>query len=120
MRTRTVTTKAEYGGKACVGCATDSRACNAEPCAGKLSLLNISGIEQNLLHHYFIEKIPIHLFTANCKWAPWHAWSECTATCGGGVQNRTRAVLQAASNGGKDCQGPAAQFRDCNTAKCPG
>ena len=45
MRTRTVTTKAEYGGKACVGCATDSRACNAEPCAGKLSLLNISGIE---------------------------------------------------------------------------
>jgi len=89
MRTRTVTTKAEYGGKACVGCATDSRACNAEPCA------------------------------ANCKWAPWHAWSECTATCGGGVQNRTRAVLQAASNGGKDCQGPAAQFRDCNTAKCP-
>ena len=45
MRTRTVTTKAEYGGKACVGCATDSRACNAEPCAGKLLLLNIPGIE---------------------------------------------------------------------------
>merc|ERR1712076_246741 len=83
MRTRKVTTEAQYGGKACAGCATDSRACNAEPCA------------------------------ANCKWAPWHAWSECTATCGGGVQNRTREVLQAASNGGKDCQGPAAQFRDC-------
>ena len=62
----------------------------------------------------------VYILTANCKWAPWHAWSECTATCGGGVQNRTREVLQAAANGGKECQGPAAQFRDCNTAKCPG
>ena len=64
--------------------------------------------------------ISVYILTANCKWAPWHAWSECTATCGGGVQNRTREVLQAAANGGKECQGPAAQFRDCNTAKCPG
>ena len=38
MRTRKVATEAQNGGKACSGCATDSRACNAEPCASKLTL----------------------------------------------------------------------------------
>jgi len=64
--------------------------------------------------------ILIFLWTGNCKWAHWHAWSECTATCNGGTQNRTREVQQDASNGGKDCEGPTAEFRDCNLQKCPG
>lgn len=89
MRSRRVAVEDANGGKACAGCATDSRACNSEPCA------------------------------RNCKWAPWHTWSECTAICDGGTQNRTREVLQEAANGGKDCDGPSAQFRDCNTQKCP-
>ena len=68
--------------------------------------------------------VPMHSINqttiGNCKWAPWHAWSECTATCNGGTQNRTRGLLQEASNGGKDCEGPTSEFRDCNLAKCPG
>ena len=37
MRTRRVVTEAANGGKACAGCATDSRACNSEPCPSKRS-----------------------------------------------------------------------------------
>ena len=47
MRTRKVTTKAEHGGKACAGCATDSRACNTEPCAGKLIDMSLAAIALN-------------------------------------------------------------------------
>ena len=55
----------------------------------------------------------------NCKWAPWQTWTDCTQKCGGGTQNRTRVVLQAAANGGQECKGESTAFRDCNTQKCP-
>ena len=50
MRTRKVATEAQNGGKACSGCATDSRACNAEPCASKLSLSSIETIKTSCLN----------------------------------------------------------------------
>ena len=28
----------------------------------------------------------------SCRWEPWAAWSSCTATCGGGTQDRDRMV----------------------------
>lgn len=89
MRTRKVVVKADHGGKACHGCATDSRACNSQPCA------------------------------RNCKWAPWAPWSPCTEKCNGGTQNRTRSILITAANGGQECTGESTSFRDCNTQKCP-
>ena len=73
-----------------------------------------------ILITYFDPVIPLNqIIIGNCKWAPWHAWSECTSPCGGGTQNRTRDVLQAAANGGEECEGEQAQFRDCNIQKCP-
>ena len=73
-----------------------------------------------MLITYFEPVIPSNeIIIGNCKWAPWHAWSECTSPCGGGTQNRTRDVLQAAANGGEECEGEQAQFRDCNIQKCP-
>lgn len=89
MRTRTVVVEAAEGGKACHGCATDSRACNLQSCA------------------------------RNCKWNPWTPWSPCSEVCNGGTQNRTREVRNLAANGGQECEGESTNFRDCNTQKCP-
>lgn len=89
MRSRRVVTHEANGGKDCHGCATDSRACNLQSCA------------------------------RNCRWAPWTVWSNCTETCGGGTQNRTRTIALEAANGGQQCTGETANYRDCNTQKCP-
>lgn len=30
--------------------------------------------------------------SCGCKWLPWEAWSQCSASCGGGYRYRTRKV----------------------------
>ena len=48
-------------------------------------------------------------------------WSECSATCGGGTQTRTRTCTNPApAHGGLDCQGESTETQDCNTLPCPG
>jgi len=44
----------------------------------------------------------------------WSAWSQCSATCGGGTQTRS---CTSPSGGGLPCDGPASQ--PCNTDACP-
>ena len=47
-------------------------------------------------------------------------WSECSATCGGGTQTRTRTCTNPApAHGGSDCQGKSSETQDCNTLPCP-
>ena len=52
-----------------------------------------------------------------CVVDPWSEWGECTATCGGGTQLRTRGVSSPASHGGDAC-GDLFESRTCNTAAC--
>ena len=57
----------------------------------------------------------------DCIWSDgFSAWSDCPVTCGEGVQSRHRQVLQAAQNGGKDCEGDGEQLRKCGERPCPG
>jgi len=44
----------------------------------------------------------------------WSSWSECSKTCGGGVQSRRRLC-----SGGIDCSGPSSRYRQCNRQACP-
>jgi len=54
------------------------------------------------------------------KWTDWTDWTECTATCGGGNQERSRACTNPPpSGGGKDCRGAGSQSRQCNKKACP-
>ncbi|CAH1773844.1 unnamed protein product [Owenia fusiformis] len=51
-------------------------------------------------------------------WEPWSSWGSCDLSCGGGVQWRDRSCL-GPFYGGKSCEGPSNDSRDCNTQHCP-
>ena len=51
-------------------------------------------------------------------WGNWTEWTNCTALCGGGLQNRTRTIATNATNGGNDCTGPTEESRACNPDSC--
>jgi len=54
----------------------------------------------------------------DCKLSHWQEWSGCSATCGGGQQDKAREILQEAENGGKSCAGPLSETRGCGTESC--
>ena len=50
----------------------------------------------------------------------WGFWSDCSLTCGGGVQTRTRTCTHPPPQGyGKGCDGPMQETRACNDTPCP-
>ncbi len=52
-----------------------------------------------------------------CVVSDWSDWSECTATCGGGVQHRTRFILKYPENTTDLCP-PLVETRECNGQPC--
>ncbi|XP_029727453.2 A disintegrin and metalloproteinase with thrombospondin motifs 9 isoform X3 [Aedes albopictus] len=53
-------------------------------------------------------------------WGQWSSFSECSRSCGGGVQISTRTCdSPPPANGGKYCTGMRMQYRSCNTQDCP-
>jgi len=54
----------------------------------------------------------------DCKVEDWSAWSDCSATCGGGVKTKRRGVIQQPESGGDICP-PLEEAEACDTfAKC--
>ncbi|KAJ8941245.1 hypothetical protein NQ314_010443 [Rhamnusium bicolor] len=47
-------------------------------------------------------------------WNPWTSWSECSVSCGGGTQSRTRYCKSR----NKNCPGESVQTKDCNNHSC--
>ncbi|XP_066931095.1 properdin-like isoform X1 [Clytia hemisphaerica] len=79
-----------HGGAECEGPAEDERACNTQAC-------------------------PV-----NGKYGAWSAYSQCSKSCGGGKQKKTRKCdSPAPAHGGAACEGPAEDERACNTNGCP-
>ncbi|KAK7487427.1 hypothetical protein BaRGS_00021389, partial [Batillaria attramentaria] len=53
------------------------------------------------------------------QYGQWSEWGQCTRTCGGGEQIRTRACdSPMPQNGGQHCSGPEEETQDCNTNPC--
>jgi len=62
------------------------------------------------------EKCQLGECTANnvdCKFSAWGEWGDCSCTCGG-VQDRSRRIVQFAQSGGKRCVGPLRMVGPCN------
>ena len=49
----------------------------------------------------------------------WTEWGACSVTCGVGQSVRRRLCDHPVpQNGGKDCEGPAEEFKACNDVPC--
>ena len=62
-------------------------------------------------------------FQVNGEWGEWSEWADCSVSCGGGEQVRTRSCDNPApQNGGDDCPSDEAsdsETQSCNTEDCP-
>eukprot|EP00931_Biecheleriopsis_adriatica_P037977 TRINITY_DN21785_c0_g1_i2.p1 TRINITY_DN21785_c0_g1~~TRINITY_DN21785_c0_g1_i2.p1 ORF type:complete len:1661 (-),score=280.93 TRINITY_DN21785_c0_g1_i2:68-5050(-) len=56
----------------------------------------------------------------DCEFGSWEPWSDCTKSCLGGQQYRTREIVRQPQNGGRVCSGHLDETRTCNTQECPG
>jgi len=88
-----------------------------EEIAGK-NVYNTSNFED--LSNLFLD-----ILTETCsvdgEFSRWGFWSDCSLTCGGGVQTRTRTCTNPPPQGyGEDCDGPLQETRACNDKPCPG
>uniref|UniRef100_A0A8C8IE07 SCO-spondin n=1 Tax=Oncorhynchus tshawytscha TaxID=74940 RepID=A0A8C8IE07_ONCTS len=60
--------------------------------------------------------------TAPCNggWGEWSNWTDCTKSCGGGVQSRRRDCDSPSPEGEGDyCEGLGTEVISCNTDHCP-
>ncbi|XP_050798803.1 SCO-spondin-like [Gopherus flavomarginatus] len=55
---------------------------------------------------------------AGCQLSPWSAWSPCSASCGGGVSERSRSLLSPGEDQGEHCPAPLLLHRACHTHNC--
>ena len=73
-----------------------------------------------------ISQVPVESKTSllenavDCAWGSWNGWGQCTKTCGGGTQKRTRSVIQQSVFGGIPCPETASETNECNAKPCPG
>ena len=55
------------------------------------------------------------------NYTEWSKWSDCSVTCGGGKQTRSRTCTNPhPKHGGKNCDelGPASETQECNPDPC--
>ncbi|CAJ1434333.1 unnamed protein product, partial [Effrenium voratum] len=53
------------------------------------------------------------------NFSEWEDWSHCTASCGGGFQERSRIIISQAQKGGRLLDGPTEQVVQCGLTSCP-
>ncbi|XP_077999766.1 coadhesin-like [Glandiceps talaboti] len=79
---------AQFGGEPCLGLANKTDVCSASPCP-------VDGYYES-----------------------WGNWSDCTVSCGGGLQTRNRTCI-GPFYGGNLCNGTSSQEENCKPQPCP-
>jgi len=73
---------------------------NGQPCNGSSS-----------------EILACNTIPCSCTWNNWTEWTSCNASCGGGVQYRTRTQIKTQNND-TACIGPDNEYISCNSVPC--
>ena len=61
-----------------------------------------------------------HFVMIDGAWSNWSDWGNCSLSCGGGIQSRSRTCSNPAPSGsGADCVGINSDTQSCNTQTCP-
>eukprot|EP00927_Polykrikos_kofoidii_P071174 TRINITY_DN67482_c0_g1_i1.p1 TRINITY_DN67482_c0_g1~~TRINITY_DN67482_c0_g1_i1.p1 ORF type:complete len:1818 (-),score=190.99 TRINITY_DN67482_c0_g1_i1:76-5529(-) len=55
---------------------------------------------------------------SDCEFSDWTAWGPCSSPCGGGQQDRSRAVLKETVGDGKLCTASLGETQPCNQQDC--
>eukprot|EP00397_Hematodinium_sp_SG-2012_P001832 GEMP01001837.1.p1 GENE.GEMP01001837.1~~GEMP01001837.1.p1 ORF type:complete len:1041 (+),score=169.21 GEMP01001837.1:528-3650(+) len=92
-RSRQITMYATNLGKTCMGPLKEVEPCNVAVCQS--------------LHK-----------PENCVMGEWSSWSNCSAKCGGGLQERSRIITSPPRNGGNPCEGSLKEVNECNYIPC--
>lgn len=135
----------QYEGHSCEGNSTEEEACNRGPCPihgswGAWASWNDCsqtcgngtrerrrkchkpkpsyGGQYCTGHSTEVEPCHLAVCPAHGGWTSWANWTECSKTCAGGVQTRTRTCESPLQNG-KSCQGVEKEERVCNMEVCP-
>ncbi|KAM4629943.1 adhesion G protein-coupled receptor B1-like [Polymixia lowei] len=105
----------------CEGVVEEGRACNPQPCIGKVrtrsqALRSIIGLKRDNVDEVNQGAVATH--TVDPVTDEWSPWSVCSVTCGEGWQSRTRFCVTSSYS--TQCTGPLRENRPCNnTAVCP-
>ncbi|XP_026673422.1 thrombospondin type-1 domain-containing protein 4-like isoform X2 [Ceratina calcarata] len=92
--------------------------------------------QKSRVYHMLREKTQFALGRDNRirgTWGPWSTWSECSRTCGTGIQSQSRECVpyqrllrkrniiseKGTSNSRPICIGTYKRYHTCNTQKCP-
>ena len=77
-------------------------------------------VEHNHQNNDLKSNVNISMFyLVNCTWAEWGNYTQCTESCGGGFQTRSRVIATPPEFGGAACEGDAFESQACNEQPCP-
>ena len=69
------------------------------------------------LPQYICSSCDTPLTPIHCEWSSW-SWSQCSATCGPGVEVGRRFVSRYSDRGGRPCGSKTRDTRTCNLGPC--
>ena len=72
-----------------------------------------------LTQRKIVQKITIFGFFFSIELGPWTKWTECSTTCGGGTQRRTRECGLLSKGTNNPCKQTLIEVNKCNVLPCP-
>ena len=88
---------------------------NGNPCEGKLKEIKSCNVGPRFCAAPVAEAPkPI-----DCKLGAFTKWTECSATCGGGIKTRSRELETPPQHGGTPCDGELREVMGCGLDGCP-